>query len=159
MRTVSLYGLVIFEDKGHIFNGITAIFISTNPCLIRGICSYAPASTMVRLRLQRAATESSGPTGVKPRINLGHQRIPGTARERAGIDRDRAGIAKDRAGTARDRVGLARDRAVIARDRAGIARERLEISRDRAGIARDIAGIVKENGIIGEIPKPRQTFY
>ena len=120
---------------------------------------------MVRLRLQRAATESPGPTGVKPRITLGQQGIPGTARERAGIYRDRAGIVKDRTGTARDRAGLARGRAGIARGRAGIARGRAgiardgaEISRDRAGIARDIAGIAKESGIIGEVPKLQHTF-
>ena len=59
---------------------------------------------MVRLRLQRAETESSCPTGVKPRITTGQQGIPGTARERAGIYRDGAGIARDRAGIARDRA-------------------------------------------------------
>ena len=42
----------------------------------------------------------------KPRT----ERIPGTARERAGIDRDRAGIDRDRAGIARDRAGIARDK-------------------------------------------------
>ena len=72
---------------------------------------------MVRLRLQSAATESSCPTWVQPRITLGPQGIPGTARERAVIDNDRARIARDRAGTARDRAGIARDRAGIARDK------------------------------------------
>ena len=51
---------------------------------------------MVRLGLQRAATESSCPAGVKPMINPGLQGIAMAARERAGIDKDRAGIARDR---------------------------------------------------------------
>ena len=53
---------------------------------------------MVRLRLQGAATESSCPTGIKPRITPGQQGIPGTARERAGIDWDKTGIDRDRGG-------------------------------------------------------------
>ena len=65
---------------------------------------------MVRLRLQRAATEFSCPNGLKPRITPGQQGIPGTARERAWIDRDKAGIARYRAGIARDRAGIDRDR-------------------------------------------------
>ena len=98
MISVSPYGIVIFEDKGHICKVIAAMLISTSisTLLDPGIWSLAPASTMVRLRLQRAATKSSCTTG---------------------IDRDRAGIARDRAGTARDRAGIARDRAGIARDK------------------------------------------
>ena len=42
----------------------------------------------------------------KPRITLGQQGIPGTARERARIDKDRAGIARDRAGIARERAEI-----------------------------------------------------
>ena len=38
------------------------MLISTNPPLIPGIWSLAPTSTMARLRLQRAASESSRPT-------------------------------------------------------------------------------------------------
>ena len=65
--SVDPYDLVIFEEKGHIGKVIAAMLISTKPPLIPGIHHYclwslAPASTMVRLRLQRAATESSFPT-------------------------------------------------------------------------------------------------
>ena len=61
------YGIVIFEDKGHMCKVIAAMLISTNRVLIPGtnhyyLWSLAPASTMVRLRLKRAATESSYPT-------------------------------------------------------------------------------------------------
>ena len=50
--------------KGHIFKVIAAMLISTMPPLIPGINHYclwslAPASTMVRLRLVRVATEYS----------------------------------------------------------------------------------------------------
>ena len=38
----------------------------------------------------------------KPRITLGPQGIPGTAR----MDKDRAGIARDRAGIARERAEI-----------------------------------------------------
>ena len=46
---------------------IVAMLISTNPPLIPGINPYrlwslAPALTMVRLRLERSATEASCPT-------------------------------------------------------------------------------------------------
>ena len=58
MISLSPYGLVFFGDKGHIFKVIAAMFFSTNPHLIPGICSLAHASTMVRLRLQGAATEA-----------------------------------------------------------------------------------------------------
>ena len=114
MLSLRPYGLVIIEDKSHICKVFAAILISTNHCLIPGIWSLAPASTMVRLRLQRAATKSSCPTGVKPRIPRGQQGIPRTARARARIGRDRAGIARDRAGIAWDRTGISRDRAGIA---------------------------------------------
>ena len=56
MITFSSYGLVIFEDKGHTLKVIAAMLISTNPCLILGIWSLAPGWTMVRPKLQRAAT-------------------------------------------------------------------------------------------------------
>ena len=72
---------------------------------------------MVRLILQRAATRSSCPTGVKPRITPGQQGKPGTARERPCINRNIAGIARDMAGIAKDRAGISRDRAGIARDK------------------------------------------
>ena len=61
-NTLSLYGLVILEDKYHICKVIVAILISTNAPLIPSIWSLAPTSTMSRLRLQRAASESSCPT-------------------------------------------------------------------------------------------------
>ena len=65
--SVDSYDLVIFEEKGHICKVIAAMLISSKPHLIPGINHYclwslAPASTMVRLRLQRVATESSCPT-------------------------------------------------------------------------------------------------
>ena len=65
--SVDPYDLIIFEEKGHICKVIAAILISTKPPLIPGINHYclwslAPASTMVRLRLERVATESSRPT-------------------------------------------------------------------------------------------------
>ena len=65
--SVDPYDLVIFEEKGHICKIIAAMLISSKPHLIPGINHYcvwslAPASTMVRLRLQRVATESSCPT-------------------------------------------------------------------------------------------------
>ena len=56
--SVDSYDPVIFEEKGHICKVIAAMLISTKPPLIPGINHYclwslAPASTMVRLRLQR----------------------------------------------------------------------------------------------------------
>ena len=65
--SVDPYDLVIFEEKGHICKVIVAMLISTKPALIPGINHYcvwslAPASTMVRLRLERSATEASCPT-------------------------------------------------------------------------------------------------
>ena len=65
--SLDLYDLVIFEEKGHIGKVIVAMLMSTNPSLIPGINHYclwglAPASTMVRLRLERSATEVSCPT-------------------------------------------------------------------------------------------------
>ena len=56
MIYISPYDLVIFEDKGHIYKGIEAMLISTYPWLNICMWSLAPASTMIRLRLQRAAT-------------------------------------------------------------------------------------------------------
>ena len=116
--------ILFYIDIIHYLN-IAEMLFSNSPGLMPGKLSVAPASTMVRQRLHRAATEYFCPTGVSPRITLGqqgHQRQPGMDRDRAGIVRDRAGIARDKAGIARDRAGIARDRAVIARDRAGIAR-------------------------------------
>ena len=71
----SPYGLVIFEDKGHMCKVVAAILISTNPPFIPGINNFylwslAPVSTRVRLRLKRAATESSCQTGVKSLVTL-----------------------------------------------------------------------------------------
>ena len=59
--SVDPYDIVIFEEKRHICKVIAAMLISTKPPLIPGINHYclwslAPASTMVRLRLQRVAT-------------------------------------------------------------------------------------------------------
>ena len=64
---VDPYGIVIFEDKGQMCNVIAAMVISANCPLIPGINHYCvwsldPASTMVRIRLQRPPTESSGTT-------------------------------------------------------------------------------------------------
>ena len=58
-----LYDLVIFEGKGHLGKVIVAMIISTNPSLIPGVNPYclwvlAPASTMVRLLLERSAREA-----------------------------------------------------------------------------------------------------
>ena len=65
--SVDTFDLVIFYEKGHICKVIAAMLMSTKPPLI--ICvnhyclwSLALASTMVRLRLERVATESSYPT-------------------------------------------------------------------------------------------------
>ena len=65
--SVDPYDLVIFEEKCYICKVIAAMLISTKPPLIPGInhdClwSLAPASTMVRLRLEMVARESSYPT-------------------------------------------------------------------------------------------------
>ena len=65
--SVDPYDLVIFEEKGHICKVIAAMLISTKPPLIPGINHYclwslAPASNMVKLRLERVATEFSCPT-------------------------------------------------------------------------------------------------
>ena len=55
------------------------MLISTNPSLIPDIWSLAPTSTIVRLRLQRAATESSCPT------KIGTKEVhPGTKQGQAG---------------------------------------------------------------------------
>ena len=81
------------------------MFISIKLPLIPGNLSIAPASTMVRLILQRARATNTD---------------PGTARntrERAGIGRDRADITRDKARIARDRAGLVKDIAGIARDK------------------------------------------
>ena len=64
--SIDLYDLVIFEEKGHIGKVIVAMLMSTNPSLIPGINPYclwglAPAATMVRVRLERLATEASCP--------------------------------------------------------------------------------------------------
>ena len=63
---VSCYGVTIFENKIHIGYVIEAMSISTNPLMIPGnhhycLGSLAPASTMVKLRLQRAATKFYSP--------------------------------------------------------------------------------------------------
>ena len=62
LQSISLdpYGLVIFEDKGHICRVIAAMLISTSPQLVPGknhycFCKLGPALTMVILRLNRAA--------------------------------------------------------------------------------------------------------
>ena len=62
--SVDPYDLVIFQEKGHICNVIADMLISTKPPLIPGInhfyfWSLVLASTMVRPRLERVATESS----------------------------------------------------------------------------------------------------
>ena len=44
----------------------------------------------------------------KAKDNPGTARMPGKARERAGIDRDGTGIDRDKAGIARDRARIAR---------------------------------------------------
>ena len=77
MLSVSPYCIVIFEVKGNMCTVIAAFLISPNPPFIPGIWSLAPTSTMIRLRLQKWATKSSCPTGVRPRLAPGEQEIPG----------------------------------------------------------------------------------
>ena len=62
----------------------------------------APTSTMVRLRLQSTATESSCPT------KKGDKR--GAARDKTGTARDKTGITWNKTGTSRDKTGTARDK-------------------------------------------------
>ena len=55
------------EEKGHTGKFIVAMLMSTNPSIIPGINHFcllglAPASTMVRVSLERSATEASCPT-------------------------------------------------------------------------------------------------
>ena len=72
------------------------MFISSNPPLIPGIWTVAPTLTMVRLRLQRAATESSCPTKIK--------------REKRGAARDNTGTTRDKTRTTRYKKGTARNK-------------------------------------------------
>ena len=82
------------------------MFISSNPPLIPGICTVAPISTMVRLRLQRAATESSCPT------KRGTKEVqPGTKQGQLGQNRDSQGQNRDNKGQNRDSQGQKRTRA------------------------------------------------
>ena len=79
------------------------MLISTNPPLIPGIWSLAPTSTMVRLRLQRAAAESSHPTKT---ITEGQKMCSqGQNRDSQGQDRDNQGQNRDNQGQNRDSQG------------------------------------------------------
>ena len=80
------------------------MFISSNPPLIPGIWTVVPTSTMVRLRLQRAATKSScltkrGTKEVQPGTKQGQ---PGTKQGQLGT---KTGTTRDKTGTARDKKG------------------------------------------------------
>ena len=79
---------------------IKSLLISSNPPLIPGIWSLAPTSTMVRLRLQRAATESYCPTitgtievqpGTKQRQPATRQGQPGTKQGQPGTKQGQPG--------------------------------------------------------------------
>ena len=75
------------------------MLISNNPPFISGIWSLALTSTMVRLRLQRAATASSCPTKT--------------------ITEGKIGAARDKTGTASDKTRTTRDKTRTARDKPG----------------------------------------
>ena len=69
------------------------MFISSNPHMIPGIWSVAPISTMVRLRLKRAATEPScstkkGTNEVQPETKQVH---PGTKQGQPGTKQRQPG--------------------------------------------------------------------
>ena len=79
------------------------MLISSNPPFIPGFWSLAPTSTMVRLRLQRAATESSSPTKkgtkeVQPGTKQGKpetkQGQPGTKQGQPGTKQGQPGEKK-----------------------------------------------------------------
>ena len=61
---------------------------------------------MVRLKLQRAATEFFCPTTTIPENKRGAARdITGTARYKTGTTRDKTETTRDNTGTARDKTG------------------------------------------------------
>ena len=79
------------------------MLLSTNSPLIPVIWSLAPTSTMARLRLQRAATESSCPT---KSLTEGQKRCSqGQYRDSQGQDRDSQGQNRDNQGQKRDSQG------------------------------------------------------
>ena len=76
--------------------------ISINPPLIPGIWSLDPTSTMVRLRLQKVATDSScqkkkkGIKGVQPGTKQGQ---PGTRQGQPGTKQGQPGTKQGQPGT------------------------------------------------------------
>jgi uncharacterized protein (DUF3084 family) len=106
------------------------MLISSNPLLIPGIWSLASTSTMVRLRMQRAATESSC---TKKRCSQGQNRdSQGQNRESQGQNRDSQGQNRDNQGQNRDSQGQ---------------------NRDNQGQNRESQGQKRNRGIIGHKPK------
>ena len=84
------------------------MFISSNPPLIPGICTVAPTSTMVRLRLQRAATKSSCPT------KRGTKEVqPGTKQGQAGTKQGQPGTKQGQPGTKQGQPGTKKDKGII----------------------------------------------
>ena len=80
--------------------------MSTNPPLIPGIWSLASVLPMLRLRLQREATEIFCPTATIQEDKRGAAKdITGTARDKKGTTRDKTGTTRDKTGTARDKTG------------------------------------------------------
>ena len=97
---------------------IVAMLISTYPSFISGIWSLAPTSTMTRLRLQRAATESSRPTKTitegQKRCSKGQNRDSQRQdRDSQGQNRDNQGQNRDNQEQNRDSQGQNRDRGII----------------------------------------------
>ena len=84
------------------------MFISSNPPLIPGICTVAPTSTMVRLRLQRAATKSSCP---KKRGTKEVQ--PGTKQGQPGTKQGQPGTKQGQPGTKQGQPGTKKDKGII----------------------------------------------
>ena len=95
------------------------MLIGSNPPLIPDIWSLAPTSTMARLRLQRAATESSCPT--KKETKGCSQ---GENRNSQGQNRDSQGQNRDNQGQNRDSQGQKKDRGIIGQTPIVAAREK-----------------------------------
>ena len=84
------------------------MFISRNSPLIPGIWTVAPTSTMVRLRLQSSATESSCPAKrgtkeVKPGTKQGQ---PGTRQGQPGTKQGQPGTKQGQPGTKKRDSGI-----------------------------------------------------
>ena len=81
---------------------------SSNPPLIPVIWSVAPTSTMVRLRLQRAASESSCPT------KRGAKEVqPGTKQGQPGTKQGQPGTKQGQPGTKQGQPGTKKDKGII----------------------------------------------